>query len=970
MKLTVIDTLALEAESITKVSETYRYAVSNSAAIPSSGWETTHPATIPKDCWLHTETTVLWSDGSSTVLYSAERNPNDGDPGQSIVVSSQSVQYSLQSAGNLDPASLTYGSYPTLEKGKWLYSRSTVIYQKSADGTSAGSSVSYSVSYIGTDGDNGTGISSITEHYMASALSTGISTPADGNDWNTNPQPNDWASDKKFLWNYEKIVKIRDGVELPPERTAASVIAIWANGIDSIANYYAVNNSPATAPATGWSRNLTPPTAANPYLWNYEEITYTDETVGTTDPRVIGHYGHNGTVRQRMYCSPSYNSGSWSGNLPAAYTDGSNGWHTSPTAISAIARYRYVTERISNDGGDTFGSWSTPQIEAYLAEDGNSISIRGEAAGVIPWGENAPSAEGYNIGDILLSNSSTGSDYEKCVPDGEGGKEWEGGSSSIGDGYLIEGYLWTKINADASATQLRWKNVGLIRGPKGEDAPYNEYRYALSDSRTEHGDSHISGGWQTQAPTPTSTHPYVWQEIKHFTSDGTNDHTSYICLTGYTGSSGLAGKMCYISGDYDPTVEYKSNANQTVAVEIPAGSTSELYYLVADTNVVEGVHIPPLDGSGQLQSTIWAKGLNDYNLVRTKYLFASFANLGTGFIISGDWAISQYGALYDASGTATKIDTAAKAADTYSDSYRRGVPYMFFYADYPLTNYPGRVNFVPNLAVDGRTGKAYLLSSHIRGELQGVSGTFESLTCQQNADEQLQMGSASGYGYRWYGQAVSVTIDGAQGDLATYGARRYDSADSYGQMVMLKVSTDGVLKQRLRVVPDSIEMTKALGGVAETYARVELIPEGVKLRANGSISNPNILLDTDSRLIQLRQNAASELPDVMLRASDSSVSAAKILSGKTDSSTGIPMPVALPHNLFNASFTLPASPTAGQMIFAKGVTSDLVVTTKSHPIMRQDGRSNFCEANSSCNFNDNSIILAFDGTRWILFAGW
>lgn len=33
-----------------------------------------------------------------------------------------------------------------------------------------------------------------------------------------------------------------------------------------------------------------------------------------------------------------------------------------------------------------------------------------------------------------------------------------------------------------------------------------------------------------------------------------------------------------------------------------------------------------------------------YNLIRTKYLFADFAHLGS-FIVSGDWQFSQYGTL-------------------------------------------------------------------------------------------------------------------------------------------------------------------------------------------------------------------------------------------------------------------------------------------------------------------------------------
>lgn len=69
------------------------------------------------------------------------------------------------------------------------------------------------------------------------------------------------------------------------------------------------------------------------------------------------------------------------------------------------------------------------------------------------------------------------------------------------------------------------------------------------------------------------------------------------------------------------------------------------------------------------------------------------------------------------------------------------------------------------------------------------------------------------------------------------------------------------------------------------------------------------------------------------------------------------------------SFTLPSSPSHGTLLFCKGMDSDMVVTTKSHPIVTSDGRTNICPANSQYNFNDDSFILIFSGkkSKWILY---
>ena len=80
----------------------------------------------------------------------------------------------------------------------------------------------------------------------------------------------------------------------------------------------------------------------------------------------------------------------------------------------------------------------------------------------------------------------------------------------------------------------------------------------------------------------------------------------------------------------------------------------------------------------------------------------------------------------------------------------------------------------------------------------------------------------------------------------------------------------------------------------------------------------------------------------------------------------------------NASFTLPANPKNGTLLFLHGALStngsnqDLVVTTRSHPIMEGDGRGNRCDAYSSVNFTDASLILVFFSAinKWVVFNCW
>lgn len=171
---------------------------------------------------------------------------------------------------------------------------------------------------------------------------------------------------------------------------------------------------------------------------------------------------------------------------------------------------------------------------------------------------------------------------------------------------------------------------------------------------------------------------------------------------GTAGSAGATGKMCYIVGEYSDDIEYTSNSSSTVAVEIvnASGTTSELWILTAATNVVGGVHIGPKDSGQQ----VWEQGLNTYNLIRTKYLFADFAQLGSG-IVSGDWLFSMSGVIY-LNGVPQEYGP--------SSMYANKPAYLRFDPDYPDSD-SGYDNFIPNYAVDLKTGKSYQQAAYVRG---------------------------------------------------------------------------------------------------------------------------------------------------------------------------------------------------------------------------------------------------------------
>ena len=332
------------AKSITKIGESYRYATNTSGTRPaatSSDWRTTRP-TLSKGYWLFTETTISWSDGSKTVLYTDERNPNDGVPGQDIIVDGATVvKYYVGNSNTDHPAEDSPDwqdiSQVTQTQGMWLWSKATTYYRKAAsaaDSHDAGSSTNYNVSYIAKDALPGRSIVSITEYYKATESSDAMDVPTSDSGWDIDPNLSNltqkWGLKYRYLWNYEKVIYSSGTTE---ERTKPQLMAIWTKdgatgkGVDAITNYYKISNQadgivrPSVDGTDGWDDSPIAPTADDPYLWNYERITWLNSDGKKSDtyvePQMIGHFGKDGNDAQAIAVTGSaHDAGTATAQVP------------------------------------------------------------------------------------------------------------------------------------------------------------------------------------------------------------------------------------------------------------------------------------------------------------------------------------------------------------------------------------------------------------------------------------------------------------------------------------------------------------------------------------------------------------------------------------------------------------------------------------------------------------------------------
>lgn len=137
--------------TVSSTSVTYQVGTSGTTK-PTGEWSATVP-NVPNGQFLWTKTVVKYSDGKSTEAYSVSykgTNGTNGSNGTSVTVSSTSVTYQAGTSGTTPPTGTWSTTVPSVANGQYLWTKTVVVY---SDGKST---ESYSVSYKGTNGINGT----------------------------------------------------------------------------------------------------------------------------------------------------------------------------------------------------------------------------------------------------------------------------------------------------------------------------------------------------------------------------------------------------------------------------------------------------------------------------------------------------------------------------------------------------------------------------------------------------------------------------------------------------------------------------------------------------------------------------------------------------------------------------------------------------------------------------------------------
>lgn len=447
-----------------------------------------------------------------------------------------------------------------------------------ADNTAADSSNINDYTWKYWKGQDGFGyewIYKLTEGDTAPAMRevNAITTPAQGSTGQTAADddfvPQGWTDDlvqpdanHPYAWKcYRQKV---DGVWSPFKGTASDVAALEGrfyeqpNGIISVTEYYLKSPFPTgITPDEGdinpveflpdethpnddfrynWSTNIPTLDARYKYLWNKEEVAYSNGDVVQTDPCVIGVYGIGSRVKSitEYYLATNHASGVTKNN--GAWGN----WSKNIQIISDNKRYLWNYEEIvyeNEDSSDTTTFATQPVIIGHYGVDGNP-----GATGVgIDHVEEYYLASPLPAGVIVDANGDDG-DLENQI-------SWvlvSGTEGSIPVMDATNKYLWNfervvYTNGDQVDTPP------TIIGVFGEDgrgiASVDEY-YLATMASTGVGKSNGNYGSWVKAdgthPVPTidADHRYLWnREVINYT-DGQSPTETEPALIGVYSSVG------------------------------------------------------------------------------------------------------------------------------------------------------------------------------------------------------------------------------------------------------------------------------------------------------------------------------------------------------------------------------------------------------------------------------------------------
>lgn len=451
--------------------------------------------------------------------YSLALQGAKGDPGVTISVSSVIEYYARSSSNTTEPTSWST-TVPTLTSTyKYLWNYEVINY---TDGNST-TTAKRVMGVYGDTGSTGKGISSITNYYLATSASSGVTTSTNG--WTTGIQT--MTSTNKYLWNYE-VISYTSG---NPTTTTPIIIGTHGatgssgKGISSTAITYQSSTSGTATPAGTWNSSI-PSVAAGSYLWTRTVITYTDGTTSTSYS--IAKMGSTGSAGRGISSTAITYQASSSGTSTPTGT-----WSSSIPSVSA-GQYLWTKTVVTYTDSSTSTSYSVGMMGATGATGaaGKGVSstavtyqshTSGTSAPTGTWSSSIPSiTQGYYLWTrtiITYTDGSTSTAYSvsRIGIDGTNGSNGSNGK----DGQMLYATSSTGASTAAKLATLSTGSISSLTAGVTVTVKFTYANTAASPTLNVNSTGAKYIGLKNKALS--NTNPYYWKayDAITFVYDGT-----------------------------------------------------------------------------------------------------------------------------------------------------------------------------------------------------------------------------------------------------------------------------------------------------------------------------------------------------------------------------------------------------------------------------------------------------------------
>lgn len=522
--------------------ESFVFPANNSAAIAGAQGKTSVMA--------FRNTTPL-----AATITSINNNPVSGNTtNNSGLVSNMDV--TITGNGTTSPQ-ITFAARPTLTNS------GTIPIIISTSGGSFTKIWSYSLSFRGIDGSNGTTLTSSVVTYQVSA---------NGN----NPPSGEWLTsipsipEGQYLWT-RTVVTYSDGTETASysvskngeKGQSGTSVTITSTEIE-----YAVSTSGTVQPSSGWQTTL-PSVESGSYLWTRTTVNYSDGT--NTVAYSVAYQGINGTDGAD---GANGEDGVGLASSLVEYTVSSNGGPTPPssgweTTIPILTPGQYLWTRLTITYTDqtTTTSYSVSR-EGVNGQDGQD-------------GQNGTSISilSQTVHYQYSNNGSTppSGTWLETVPPTELGK-----------------YLWTRTEvsySDGTTTtsySVAYQGIDGQNGQDGTSVTIEEtsITYQVSTS----GTTQPSGDWLSSIPE-VDPGEYLWTRTYILYSNGESLTSFSVARQGNNGQNGQDGTSITITStsiDYQISTDGINPPSGTWNTNIPSVPNGQFLWTRTIVNYSDG----------------------------------------------------------------------------------------------------------------------------------------------------------------------------------------------------------------------------------------------------------------------------------------------------------------------------------------------------------------------------------------------